>query len=235
MGLTTYAVYGNIGTLYEILQSSGFFTSVTSSISDGTRTITCSDAHGERFIVKITGVDENGEPTSNTSKCGYDYYTVSGTRLTCCSTPTGTTRTKASWFPYIIRKTTSSMVFNTCDWTGTTPQVGAFVITKDNNGEIAVATSEDSSGGVNTYATRWNSGWFATKGSNAGTTGLGASVIKSATTLVPYASDDVSKVAYSPKVFRAPCSQVSTGQVGLATLNNSEYLCLYGCVFVKID
>ena len=124
------------------------------------------------------------------------------------------------------------MVFTTCSYNGSIGKA-SFVITKDNNGEVAVATSTDNTN--YSYASVWNLGWFATKGSNAGVTGLGESTIKSATTLVPYASDDVSKVAYSPKVFRAPCSQVSTGQVGFATLNNSEYLCLYGCVFVKID
>lgn len=233
MALTTHPIYGDTEQLYNILSTSGLFTSVTKSVVEGTKTITCSDTYGTRLVVKVTGVNPDG---SGGTSCGYTYY-YGGDKTFYCLDESGSYAELRDWrFPHIVYQTTSTIVIDVNN-------VGSpayyplclLVLTKDNNGQVGVFCS-------NNYANWWDSypPWAVSKDARVplsfnGSNASRIAYLGSASTLVPITTNDYSKVTYFPKLFRAVSSQYQSANIGLATLNDNEYLSLYGAVFVRID
>lgn len=231
MALTTHPIYGDTEQLYNILSTSGLFTSVTKSIVDSTKTITCSDLTGTRLVVKVSGVEPDGSGGTN---MGYTYY-YGGDKYFYCMDYDGHDYELKEWrFPYIVYQTTSTLVIVCTGRTNSTPTwpLPFVVFTKDNNGYVGVLCS-------NNYDGIWDNACPYTVSKDASAPIYYYSpkfaTIGSATTLVPAVTNDASKVTYFPKVFRGVSTQYRTDQVGLATLNDNEYLSLFGGAFVRID
>lgn len=234
MALTTYPVYGDSDAYYDILQDLNFFTSVTKSVvQDGSywnKIITCSDAYGQRFVSTFYRVNEDGSGGQNASHIYH--YGTQGHILSCGTNGADQTYGEASLFPQIVYKTESSLVvlLQTNGYALNQP-LKYFVLTKDNNGVAAVLTTNNgapaqASTGIYRVASKDASSVYQPQNWHT---------ISSATTLVPATTNDLTKVTFLPKVFRAVNTQLFTTQPGLATLNNNDYLCLYGPVFIRID
>lgn len=233
MALQTFGVNGNIEMLYTILQGCGLFNTVTSSVVEGTRTIDCNDASGVRLRFTCTNVDANGRETGS-SVCGFLYFYGNGSSHGCGENWGDTSVTDSRWFPFVVYKTTSSLIIcNGATYDGTKSKDCLFVISKDNNNELCCLSSQFNALG---YAI-WTDSWFLTKGATSPIEFGSGELYTTATTttLVPFASSDPAKAAFSPKVFRAVNTQLQTTQIGKATMNGNDYVCLYGPVFVRID
>lgn len=236
MALTTHPIYGDTEQLYNILSTSGLFTSVTKSIVENVKTITCSDTYGTRLVVKVTNVEADG---SGGSTCGYTYYYGGDKQWWCLDFDNTGYETRDNRFPYIVWQTTSTIVIAATTRGASNPTwpLPCLVLTKDNNNVVGVLTSNGYSQGF------WGSDkprsiskdasapiWFDSS------YGVGNfAVIGSASTLVPVSTNDASKVTYFPKLFRGVMSQYQANRIGLATLNDNEYLSIYGAAFVRID
>ena len=234
MALTTHPIYGDTEQLYNILSTSGLFTSVTKAIVDSTKTITCSDTFGTRLVITVTDVEPDG---SGGSTIGYTYY-YGGDKTFYCMDSSGSDAELRNWrFPHIVYQTTSTIVIDV----GIVDSPGAYphcltVLTKDNNGYVGVFCS-------NNYENWWgnNPPWAVSKDAatplhfDGGSSAPKIAYLGSASTLVPITTNDYSKIVYFPKVFRAVSSQYQSPNIGLATLNDNQYLSLYGAVFVRID
>lgn len=232
MSLQTYGVYGNIEQMYTILQGCGLFNTVTSSVVEGTRTINCNDASGVVLRVICTHVDGNGRETSS-SGCGFIYFYGNGQSHACGCDWSDSSETDTSWFPWSVYQTTSSLIIRNCgSYNGTKLKDCLFIISKDNNNELSCLSTPFNGSPPSIWG---NNAWFLTKGASTPHRYSSFYEVATTTTLVPFASNDVSKSAFSPKVFRAVCTQIETGQVGLATMNSNDYVCVYGPVFVRID
>lgn len=237
MALTTHPIYGDTEQLYNILSTSGLFTSVTKSIVENVKTITCSDTYGTRLAVKVTNVEPDG---SGGSQCGYRYYYGGDKTWDCLSFDNSSSETDEYRFPYIVYQTTSTLVIVTASRTATDPTwpLKCLVLTKDNNNYVGVLTSNSYENGF------WNNDVPRSISKDASAPILYSyssgiyckfAVIASASTLVPVTTNDASKVVYFPKVFRGVMTQYQSNRIGLATLNDNEYLSLYGAAFVRID
>lgn len=234
MALNSYPIYGNTDSFYNILSGSGLFTTVTKSVVEGVKTITCADPLGTRFVTKVTNVNGEGAEQFG-SQCGHTYYFGNNNHWNCGDFD-GSYETAEARFPHIVYTTTSSMVvvMTTRNNLSATWPLKVLVLTKDNNGSVGVLTSNSYDDGL------WNNDYPRAISREAPSPLLFSSDnviarIGSAATLVPITTNDVSKVVFFPKVFRAVSTQFKDTQIGLSTLNNNEYLSLYGAVFVKID
>lgn len=234
MALNSYPIYGNTDDFYDILSGSGLFTTVTKSVVEGTKTITCADPLGTRFTTKVTNLNDEGAE-QYLSQCGHTYYHGNNNHWYCGDFD-NSQETAEARFPHIVYTTTSSIVVvmtRRNNLSATWP-LKLFVLTKDNNGSVGVLTSNSYDNGL------WNNDYpRAISRESASPLYFGnenpIARIGSAATLVPITTNDVSKVVFFPKLFRAVSTQFKDTQIGLATLNNNEYLSLYGAVFVKID
>lgn len=238
MALTTHPLYGDTEQLYNILSTSGLFTSVTKTIVEGTKTITCSDTSGTRLVITVTNVNPDG---SGGDTIGYTYY-YGGDKTFYCLDESGSAVELRNWrFPCIVYQTTSTIVIDVTNVGGSEAYPHCvLVLTKDNNGYVGVFSS-------NNYANWWGNSappWSVSKdaasplkyydGSGSSDAGRIAR-LGSASALVPITTNDFSKVVYFPKLFRAVSSQYQSNNIGLASLNDNQYLSLYGAVFVRID
>lgn len=231
MALTTHPIYGDTEQLYNILSTSGLFTSVTKAIVDSTKTITCSDTFGTRLVVKVNGVAADG---SGGTACGYIYHYGVDKTFYCVDYSGEDYEAYDYRFPYIVYQTTTTIVIacNTMSGSQQWP-MKVLVLTKDNNGYVGILSSTSNSN-------MWSSDLPRSLSKDASSpmqyvSGNRIANLGSASTLVPVTTNDFSKVTYFPKLFRAVCSQYQSNNIGLATMNDNEYLSLYGAVFVRID
>lgn len=232
MALSTHPIYGDTEALYNILSTSGLFASVTKSIVESVKTITCSDLTGPRLTIKVTNVEADG---SGGSQCGYTYH-YGGNKSWYCLDFDGSYETDTSRFPYIVYQTTSTIVIVAAARNATNPEwpLKLLVLTKDNNGYVGVLTSNSYNNGL------WGNDLPRSISKDANSplqygSNNPCATLSSASTLVPFTTNDASKVTFFPKLFRAVATQYRTDQIGLASLNNNEYLSLYGAAFVRID